>query len=174
MEKCPEKNLVFSRRLQGDITSQARQAQYPVLVNITQHGPRSGSSSTYCSGVCDSYMFQLSKTHISAEIKSSKCNNHFLEQSFKSFFHIMNVTDRIFYPEKTFKWFSRAKNVPVPVAEWLRRWANLGLMTTTELLGGRGFESHSRHEQVRVFHPGKKFQWFSLTENVSYLFLHPT
>ena len=32
------------------------------------------------------------------------------------------------------------------VAEWLRRWANLGVITTTELLGGRGFESHSRHE----------------------------
>ena len=32
------------------------------------------------------------------------------------------------------------------VAEWLRRWANLGVLTTTELLGGCGFESHSRHE----------------------------
>ena len=32
------------------------------------------------------------------------------------------------------------------VAEWLRRWANLGVITTTELLGGRGFESHSLHE----------------------------
>ena len=32
------------------------------------------------------------------------------------------------------------------VAEWLRQWANLGVITTTELLGGRGFESHSRHE----------------------------
>ena len=32
------------------------------------------------------------------------------------------------------------------VAEWLGRWANLGVITTTELLGGRGFESHSRHE----------------------------
>ena len=30
------------------------------------------------------------------------------------------------------------------VAEWLRWWANLGVIT--ELLGGRGFESHSRHE----------------------------
>ena len=32
------------------------------------------------------------------------------------------------------------------VAEWLRQWANLGVITTTELLGDRGFESHSRHE----------------------------
>ena len=32
------------------------------------------------------------------------------------------------------------------VAEWLRRWANLAVITTTELLGGRGFESYSRHE----------------------------
>ena len=37
-------------------------------------------------------------------------------------------------------------NIPVPVAEWLRWWANLGVITTTELLGGCGFESHSRHE----------------------------
>ena len=56
------------------------------------------------------------------------------------------------------------------VVEWLRRWANLGVITTTELLGGHGFKSHSQYEQVRVFHPGKKFQWFSLTENVWYLF----
>ena len=33
-----------------------------------------------------------------------------------------------------------------PLAEWLRRWANLGVITSTELLGGRGFESHSWHE----------------------------
>ena len=33
-----------------------------------------------------------------------------------------------------------------PLAEWLGRWAILGVITTTELLGGRGFESHSRHE----------------------------
>ena len=32
------------------------------------------------------------------------------------------------------------------VAEWLRRLTNLGVITTTELLGGCGFESHSRHE----------------------------
>ena len=32
------------------------------------------------------------------------------------------------------------------VAEWLGRWANLGVITTTELLGGRGFKSNSRHE----------------------------
>ena len=32
------------------------------------------------------------------------------------------------------------------VAEWLRRWANLGVITTTELLGGRWFESLSRHK----------------------------
>ena len=40
------------------------------------------------------------------------------------------------------------------VAEWLRRCANLGVITTTESLGDRGFESHSKHEKVRVFHPG--------------------
>ena len=32
------------------------------------------------------------------------------------------------------------------MAEWLGQWANLGVITTTELLGGRGFESHSWHE----------------------------
>ena len=32
------------------------------------------------------------------------------------------------------------------VAEWLGQWAKLGVITTTELLGGHGFESHSRHE----------------------------
>ena len=36
--------------------------------------------------------------------------------------------------------------VLISVAEWLRRWANLGVIATTELLGGRGFESDSRHE----------------------------
>ena len=28
----------------------------------------------------------------------------------------------------------------------LRWWANLGVIITIELLGGRGFDSHSRHE----------------------------
>ena len=32
------------------------------------------------------------------------------------------------------------------VVEWLGRWANLGVITTIELLGGRGFESHNWHE----------------------------
>ena len=56
------------------------------------------------------------------------------------------------------------------VDEWLRRWTNLGVNTTTEhaeWLGGRVLESHSQHEYDRVFNPRKKFQWFSLTEYVS-------
>ena len=53
------------------------------------------------------------------------------------------------------------------MAEWLKWWTNLGVNTTIEWLGGRGLESHSRHEQDSFFYPGKEFQWFSLTENVS-------
>ena len=44
------------------------------------------------------------------------------------------------------KLFSCSRVDQSSVAEWLGRWANLGVITTTELLGGRGFESHSRHE----------------------------
>ena len=64
-----------------------------------------------------------------------------------------------------YAWMKRNQS---SAAERLRWWTNLGFNTTTEWLGGCGLESHSRHEQDRVFYPGKEFQWFSLTENVSY------
>ena len=45
-----------------------------------------------------------------------------------------------------FSWNVRKILDQSSVAEWLGRWANLGVIATTELLGGRGFETHSRHE----------------------------
>ena len=41
------------------------------------------------------------------------------------------------------------------VAEWLLRWGTLGVITTTELLGGRRLESHSQHEWDRVCIQGR-------------------
>ena len=90
-----------------------------------------------------------------------------------SFFGILptGISDCLCWWEMLLEiWDIRNYTNQSPVAEWWRRWANLGVITTTEWLGGRGFESHSQCEKVRVFHPGKKFQWFSLTENVSYSF----
>ena len=53
------------------------------------------------------------------------------------------------------------------VAQKLRRWANLGVITTTVWLGGHGFESNSLHEEDSFFYPANKVQWFSQNGNVS-------
>ena len=59
------------------------------------------------------------------------------------------------------------------VAEWLRWWANLGVMwpplSYWEVVDLNPSAGMSRIG-FKLFHPGKKFQWFSLPENVSYLF----
>ena len=56
------------------------------------------------------------------------------------------------------------------VAEWLRWWVNLGVMpplSDWEVVGSNPIPGMSR---IGFFYPRKKFQWFSLAENVSYLF----
>ena len=48
------------------------------------------------------------------------------------------------------------------VAEWLGRWANLGVITTTELLGGSGFEPMAGMSRLGFFIQGRNSNGFPL------------
>ena len=56
------------------------------------------------------------------------------------------------------------------VAEWLTWWANLRVGVTAPLSDWEvvGLNPTSSMNRIGFFYPGKKFQWFSLTENVTF------